>query len=96
MSNLSDQLEKINFLVGDIRDKNVVEDLISENDYVVNFAAQSHVDRSIKDASEFISTNIVGVYNILSAISKYSGKRFLQISTDEVYGSIHSGSWDEE
>ena len=96
MSNLSDQLEKINFLVGDIRDKNVVEDLVRENDYVVNFAAQSHVDRSIKDASEFISTNIVGVYNILSAISKYSGKRFLQISTDEVYGSISSGSWDEE
>lgn len=96
LSNLSDQAEKINFVMGDIRDKDVVASLVRNNDYVVNFAAQSHVDRSINDASEFISTNIVGVHNILSSIVKYPGKRFLQISTDEVYGSIASGSWDEE
>jgi dTDP-glucose 4,6-dehydratase len=96
INNLSGELKNINFLIGDIRDEVLVSDLIKNTDFVVNFAAQSHVDRSIEDAADFISTNIVGVHNILSAISKYSGKRFLQISTDEVYGSISLGSWNEE
>jgi dTDP-glucose 4,6-dehydratase len=64
---------------------------------VVNFAAESHVDRSIEDASEFVKTNVLGVQVLLDAINgDKKRKRFLQVSTDEVYGSIESGSWDEE
>lgn len=61
----------------------------------INFAAESHVDRSIKNAHEFIQTNIVGVFNLLENFKNFSKGRFLQISTDEVYGSIESGAWDE-
>jgi dTDP-glucose 4,6-dehydratase len=63
---------------------------------VINFAAESHVDRSINSAAEFVSTNVAGVQVLLDAI-KASGRniRFVQVSTDEVYGSIESGSWDE-
>jgi dTDP-glucose 4,6-dehydratase len=70
--------------------------MISDVDAVINFAAESHVDRSITGALEFVQTNIVGVHIILDAI-RDSGKkiRFLQVSTDEVYGSIESGSWSE-
>jgi dTDP-glucose 4,6-dehydratase len=94
------QAEKItnySFTVGDICDSQVVAELVNEVDAVINFAAESHVDRSIKGASDFVQTNIVGVQTLLDAI-KVSGKaiRFLQVSTDEVYGSIESGSWTEE
>jgi len=85
------------FFQGDICDPSLVSDLISEVDAVVNFAAESHVDRSISGAVDFVQTNIVGVQVLLDAI-KSSGKkiRFLQISTDEVYGSIKEGSWSED
>jgi dTDP-glucose 4,6-dehydratase len=85
------------FIQGDICDPLVVSDLLTDVDAVVNFAAESHVDRSISGAIDFVKTNIVGVQVLLDAI-KASGKsiRFLQISTDEVYGSIESGSWSEE
>ena len=84
------------FVVGDICDSVLVSRLISRVDAVINFAAESHVDRSISGASEFVQTNIVGVQVLLDAI-KTSGRkiRFVQISTDEVYGSIESGSWAE-
>ena len=82
---------------GDICDGKFVASLLSEVDAVINFAAESHVDRSIAGAADFIQANIVGVQVLLDAI-KASGRdiRFLQISTDEVYGSIESGSWTEE
>ena len=94
------QAEKIanySFIVGDICDPQVVAELVNDVDAVINFAAESHVDRSINGASDFVQTNIVGVQILLDAI-KASGRkiRFLQVSTDEVYGSIQSGSWTED
>ena len=85
------------FIQGDICDPTQVSQVISEVDAVVNFAAESHVDRSISGATDFIQTNIVGVQVLLDAI-KDSGRpiRFLQVSTDEVYGSIEAGSWTED
>ena len=85
------------FVQGDICDPEIVNDLISDVDAVVNFAAESHVDRSISGASDFVQTNIVGVQVLLDEI-KATGKniRFIQVSTDEVYGSIEEGSWNEE
>jgi dTDP-glucose 4,6-dehydratase len=85
------------FVHGDICDLDQVNELISEVDAVINFAAESHVDRSIEGAADFVQTNIVGVQILLDAI-KASGRkiRFLQVSTDEVYGSIESGSWTED
>ena len=85
------------FIQGDICDPAQVSELISDVDAVVNFAAESHVDRSISGATDFVQTNIVGVQILLDAIQT-SGRqiRFLQVSTDEVYGSINSGSWTEE
>jgi dTDP-glucose 4,6-dehydratase len=90
-------LTSYEFVQGDICDSFVVSELLEEVDAVINFAAESHVDRSISGASDFVQTNIVGVQVLLDAI-KASGRkiRFLQVSTDEVYGSIESGSWTEE
>ena len=84
------------FVQGDICDVKLVTSIIDSVDAVVNFAAESHVDRSIANASDFVETNIAGVQVLLDAIKATGGKkRFLQVSTDEVYGSIDSGSWDE-
>ena len=85
------------FVEGDICDTELVSGLIANVDAVVNFAAESHVDRSIGSAAEFVETNVGGVQVLLDAI-KASGRniRFVQVSTDEVYGSIESGSWTEE
>jgi dTDP-glucose 4,6-dehydratase len=90
-------LSRYAFKQGDICDPVVVTDLLSDVDAVINFAAESHVDRSISGAADFVQTNIVGVQVLLDSI-KASGRniRFLQVSTDEVYGSIESGSWTEE
>jgi len=85
------------FVQGDICDTDLVASLIETVDAVVNFAAESHVDRSIASASGFVETNTRGVQVILDAIKNVGpNKRFLQVSTDEVYGSIEIGSWDEE
>ncbi len=82
------------FVKGDITDKKLMENLISECDYVINFAAESHVDRSILDSTPFLISNVNGVLTILDIV-KNQKKRFLQISTDEVFGSIHTGSATE-
>lgn len=87
---------KFSFVKGDICDKATVEKLIRNCDAVVNFAAESHVDRSIEDASTFIRSNIFGVFQLLEACRKFGVERFLQISTDEVYGSADSGSFTEK
>jgi dTDP-glucose 4,6-dehydratase len=85
------------FIHGDICDPLKVSQLVSEVDAVVNFAAESHVDRSISGAADFVQTNVVGVQVLLDAINASRRKiRFLQVSTDEVYGSIESGSWRED
>lgn len=85
------------FIQGDICDSALVSEAVKDADAVVNFAAESHVDRSIAGSTDFVQTNIVGVQVLLDVI-KASGRkiRFLQVSTDEVYGSIESGSWTEE
>lgn len=88
--------KKFDFVHGDIRDKVLVDELVRNADVIVNFAAESHVDRSISSASEFIETNVVGVLNLVEAASKFKLKKFIQISTDEVYGSIDKGAWDED
>jgi len=74
-------------VIGDIAAPKMVYKLVKEADAVVNFAAESHVDNSIKDSSQFIHSNIVGVHTLLEAVKKY-GTRFHQVSTDEVYGSL--------
>jgi dTDP-glucose 4,6-dehydratase len=87
---------KYKFVKGDICDPELVNSLIESSDAVVNFAAESHVDRSINSVAEFVHTNVAGVQVLLDAIKATRRSiRFLQVSTDEVYGSIASGSWDE-
>ena len=90
-------LPSYKFEMGDIGNQALATELIDTVDAVVNFAAESHVDRSISGAADFVQTNIVGVQVLLDA-TKASGRkiRFLQVSTDEVYGSIESGSWTED
>jgi dTDP-glucose 4,6-dehydratase len=90
-------LSNYEFVEGDICNSLVTSKLINEVDAVINFAAESHVDRSITGATDFVQTNIVGVQVLLDAIKASKRKiRFLQVSTDEVYGSIESGSWTEK
>lgn len=76
------------FIKGDICDNFLMENLIQEGDVIVNFAAETHVDNSIKNAEEFVKSNILGVQNILDVARRKKAALFLQISTDEVYGSL--------
>jgi len=95
-SNLPDEISgRFQFVEGDICDQELFGSLLACVDSVINFAAESHVDRSIRDPSVFIKTNIEGVNSMLQVMKSMKSKRFLQISTDEVYGSIEKGSWDE-
>ena len=87
--------ERIKFIKGNICDSELVGNLTKEVDVVVNFAAESHVDRSIALPNEFIESNILGTHNLLFHSMKNNVKKFIQVSTDEVYGSIENGSWDE-
>jgi len=84
------------FVKGDVCDPQMVEPLIKESDVVVNFAAETHVDRSIMEAGSFVLTDVYGPYILLQAAQKHGIDRFVQISTDEVYGSIQEGSFSEE
>lgn len=83
------------FIKGDICEREVVNSLIEWSDVVINFAAESHVDKSIYSPSDFVKSNFYGVYALLEGVRKFD-KVFIQISTDEVYGSIDKGSFDEE
>jgi dTDP-glucose 4,6-dehydratase len=89
--------ENYRFVRGDICDRQVIEELFSTNkiNAVINFAAESHVDRSIEDPGVFIQTDVYGTFILLEASTKYKAGVFLQISTDEVYGSITDGSFKE-
>ncbi|MEU4830976.1 dTDP-glucose 4,6-dehydratase [Streptosporangium sp. NPDC023615] len=82
------------FVQGDICDPGLVGHLVAGHDQVVHFAAESHVDRSILGAAEFVRTNVVGTQTLLDAALR-EGVAFLHVSTDEVYGSIAEGSWPE-
>jgi dTDP-glucose 4,6-dehydratase len=83
------------FVRGDIVDAPLVDELMQGVDAVVHFAAESHVDRSILGASEFVRTNVVGTQVLLDAALRHGVSRFHHVSTDEVYGSIANGSWPE-
>ena len=97
LENLSEikNYSNYNFEKGNINDSIIMEKLIKNNDIVINFAAESFVDRSILDAKPFLQSNVEGVFTILELIKKY-GKRLVHISTDEVYGSLKNDSAVEE
>ena len=97
LTNLASVLDspRLRFLEGDIRDAALVGELTAGVDAVVHFAAESHVDRSIAGAAEFVSTNVVGTQVLLDAAVAARVGRFVHVSTDEVYGSIEQGSWPE-
>jgi dTDP-glucose 4,6-dehydratase len=82
----------------DICNQVEVETVIKERsiDVIANFAAESHVDRSIESSFEFLQTNVMGTQNLLDLAKKHGIKRYLQVSTDEVYGAILKGSWEED
>ncbi len=82
---------RYSFVKGDICDREMVEDLMSSADIVLNFAAETHVDRSIKYPDEFLTTNVYGTKTLLDAARKKGVSRFVQIGTDEVYGSVPEG-----
>lgn len=85
------------FVKGDISDRELISSLLQQGtEAIVNFAAESHVDRSIMDASPFIETNIKGTQTLLDGAHKYGIRRFIQVSTDEVYGSTESGKFTEQ
>lgn len=97
LENLKGLPEKaqVRFVKGDVRNWQIVEELVKNSDEVIHFAAESHVDRSISDPGIFIDTNVKGTLNLLDASKKYK-KRMVLVSTDEVYGSLDSGFAKEE
>jgi dTDP-glucose 4,6-dehydratase len=88
--------ESFEFVQGDIGDSDLVNSLASKHDAIVNFAAESHVDRSITGAKDFVVTNVLGTQNLLDGALRNGVRTFVQISTDEVYGTIDEGSWHED
>jgi dTDP-glucose 4,6-dehydratase len=87
--------KKYEFVKGNITNEQKISKLVKECDIVVNFAAESHVDRSISNAKPFVDSNILGVFTILQAIKKFD-KKLIHISTDEVFGNLKSESADEK
>lgn len=94
--NLQDVRDRIEFIQGAIEDRAAVREAMEGADLVVNFAAESHVDRSIADQDAFAVTQVIGTGVLLDAVRETGVSRFLQVSTDEVYGSIEEGTFTEE
>jgi dTDP-glucose 4,6-dehydratase len=90
------QSPRLRFIRGDICDPVLLADVVPGHDVVVNFAAETHVDRSIAGAADFVTANVAGVQVLLQACLEAGVGRVVQVSTDEVYGSISSGSWAED
>jgi dTDP-glucose 4,6-dehydratase len=90
------QNKKFRLIRGDICDTGVVASHLPGHDVIVHFAAESHVDRSIESASQFILSNVLGTQTLLEAARDLNVETFIHVSTDEVYGSIEFGSWTEE
>ena len=86
---------RYSFVHGDIRDAALLDELLPTVDAIVHFAAESHVDRSVLDSGPFVETNVLGTQRLLDAALRHDIARFVHVSTDEVYGSIAEGSWDE-
>jgi dTDP-glucose 4,6-dehydratase len=84
------------FVRGDICNAELLANVVPGHDFVVNFAAQTHVDRSITGASDFVAANVTGVQTLLQSCVEANVRRVIQVSTDEVYGSVLSGSWRED
>jgi len=98
LENLRDVEEgrRYRFVKGDICDSGLLDEVLPGHDAIVNFAAESHVDRSIDWAAEFVRTNVLGTNALLDAARRHGTPRYLQVSTDETYGSIDVGSFQEE
>ena len=88
--------DRLEIQPGNILDRELVDKLMGEVDAVVHFAAESHVDRSILGARDFVMTNVVGTQTLLDSALEHGIDKFVHVSTDEVYGSIDEGSWDEQ
>jgi dTDP-glucose 4,6-dehydratase len=89
------QRDRFEFIHGDICNADLMNELVPKFDSIINFAAESHVDRSISNSRAFFDTNTIGVQTLLETLRNNPQVRMLQVSTDEVYGSIREGSWDE-
>ncbi|MFJ8276198.1 dTDP-glucose 4,6-dehydratase [Streptomyces griseoviridis] len=96
LDNLDLDDPRIEFVQGDIRDAELVDRLIADADEIVHFAAESHVDRSITGAGDFVLTNVVGTQTLLEAALRHGVGPFVHVSTDEVYGSVETGSSTEQ
>lgn len=97
LENLKDISNNSNytFIKGDIVDSKLVDELAQKVDVIVNFAAETHVDRSIENPTEFLKSNVIGTQVLLDAVKKHNHERYIQISTDEVYGDIENGFFTE-
>lgn len=84
------------FVEGDIRNRELMDCLVADADAVVNFAAETHVDRSIRSAEQFVSTNVQGTQTLLDAAAESGINKFVQVSTDEVYGEVETGTFGED
>jgi dTDP-glucose 4,6-dehydratase len=99
LENLADvqSLPNYQFVRGDVCDSDRVAEVLDQDvEGIVHFAAESHVDRSIASAEEFIRTNVLGTYTLIEAARRKRIPRFLHVSTDEVYGSLEPGQWSDE
>jgi dTDP-glucose 4,6-dehydratase len=96
MENLKDAMSKIKFVKGDICDEKDVENVAKGCNVIFNFAAETHVDRSIIEAGVFVKTDVIGTHKLLEAARKYDVEKYVQISTDEVYGSVERGFFKED
>jgi dTDP-glucose 4,6-dehydratase len=96
LANLGPATGRFRFVRGDIRDAALLARLVPGHDAILNFAAQTHVDRSIAEAAEFVAANVAGVQVLLDACLAAGVRRVVHVSTDEVYGSIADGSWTED
>jgi dTDP-glucose 4,6-dehydratase len=88
--------DRHNFVLGDIRDADLVDRLMADHDIVVHFAAESHVDRSIESPALFLDTNVLGTWNLVDAARRHKVEKFVHVSTDEVYGSVEEGFATED
>ena len=97
MTNLTSvmNLPNFTFIRGDIRDSEAVAQALPGHDAIIHFAAESHVDRSVANSRIFVDTNVLGTQTLLDQALELGINRFVHVSTDEVYGSIEEGSWDE-
>ncbi|MEU7909960.1 dTDP-glucose 4,6-dehydratase [Microbispora bryophytorum] len=96
LANLAPVEGRYDFVHGDVCDAGLLDEVVPGHDVVIHFAAESHVDRSIDGAADFVRTNVLGTQTLMDACLAARVRRIVHVSTDEVYGSIETGSWDED